>query len=540
MKKITLFIFLFSMSFSFAQVLSEDFEGGLTVPLDWTNNDLQGGGEVWAIATGGEAVGYTPPNTDYYTAGLMTGNYALFDSDGYGGSIAENAALESPVFDCSGLTLIELSFNHFFTAGYGGFGYVEVYNGTAWIEVASYTGAAQADSSVGNVALDVTTELSGVTNAQVRFRWFGDYSWGWAFDDVVVQEGPSCLVPDTFAAVAITDTSFELTWSDANPGTPTWEIEWGTEGFAQGAGTTVSGLTTATYNFMGLTADTAYDFYIRTNCGGAEGDSEWVGPVSFLSAYDCSTYSIPYAQTFDNNNAFVSCFTVEDVDADGIAWISQQDLDLDGDTVPETFATNGNSATVKNDWLFSPAFSLEADTEYEVTTIFNTFSGNGNFEAFIVDAPNSTATQIATLFSQTGIVPQGAFAELEDMAYENVNQFTPTAAGTYYIAYHSFGAASSGFILMFDSNLDATLGVNDFETNTFKHFYNKNTDILTIESSNLAFDAIQLYNILGQNVINKALSQTTETINLSALKDGVYLAKVTINGQSQTVKLLKQ
>lgn len=189
MKKITLLFLLLSVSLSFGQVvLDEDFEAGLTIPAGWTNNDIQGGGEVWAFATGGEAVGFNSPNTIYYSDAAMSGNYAIFDSDGYGGAIVENAALTSPSFDCTALTDVVLTFNHFFTAGFGGIGYVEVYDGTSWIEVASYTGASQTDSSFGAEGINVTTELAGVANAQVRFRWTGDFAWGWAFDDVIVRQ----------------------------------------------------------------------------------------------------------------------------------------------------------------------------------------------------------------------------------------------------------------------------------------------------------------------------------------------------------------
>lgn len=252
----------------------------------------------------------------------------------------------------------------------------------------------------------------------------------------------------------------------------------------------------------------------------------------------CDT-TIPNNQTFDDNNVFLACYSRQDVDGDGISWISQQDLDLDGDTVPETFATNGNSTVVKNDWLFSPGFSLTGGVEYEVTSIFNTFSGNGSLAAFVTDAPSSTAPNQIPLFSQTNIVPQGVFATLETNAYVQSNTFTPATSGTYYVAYHSFGPASSGFILLFDSNLSSTLSVDEFENNTFKHFYNKDTDVLTMTSSTLAFDNVELYNLLGQQVLNKSLSLTNETVNMSSLEDGVYLAKVSIQGRTQTVKILK-
>lgn len=259
-----------------------------------------------------------------------------------------------------------------------------------------------------------------------------------------------------------------------------------------------------------------------------------------LTPITCN-YSVPYTETFDDNNQFLICYDKEDGDGDGISWISQQDLDLDGDTVPETFATNGNStAGAKEDWLFSPALSLTAGTEYTVTSIFNAFSGTGSLEAFIVDAPSSTATQVATLFSNASVTTQGDFATLETMAYQEENNFTPTTSGDYHIAYRSFGAASSGFILLFDSELITTpLSVDEFDSNTITYFYNSNTNSLNLKSSTLAFSNIEVYDILGKQVLNKKLNSNEETINLSATQEGVYIAKVSTNYGTKTIKFVK-
>jgi hypothetical protein len=270
-------------------------------------------------------------------------------------------------------------------------------------------------------------------------------------------------------------------------------------------------------------------------------DNQWsdAGFDFELTYFTCS-YDLPYTETFDLDYTFTSCYTTEDVDADTISWITQQNLDLDGDGSVETFATNGNStANTKNDWLFSPPLSLTGGIEYNVTSIFNTFGGNGSLEAFIVDAASSTATQIATLFSQTDIVPQGEFATLETLAYQEMNSFTPGTDGDYFIAYHSFGPASSGFILLFDSNLESLLSVDEFQSNLFTHFYNKTTDILSLESSSSAFDNVYLYNILGQQVKTQRLNNTSETVDMSSLTDGVYLVQVTLQGKTKTIKIIK-
>ena len=142
MRKITLLMALvFSSGLMFGQVvLTEDFESGLTIPVGWTNNDIAGNGEVWTVETGGEAALLTAGNMNVYSAGGADGNYAAFDSDAYGDNMtAEEAALESPVFDCSALTSVTLSYNHYFAGNFGGSGFVEVNDGSGWTQVAMYS-----------------------------------------------------------------------------------------------------------------------------------------------------------------------------------------------------------------------------------------------------------------------------------------------------------------------------------------------------------------------------------------------------------------
>jgi len=552
MRNFTLLLLFISVNFAFSQVLSEDFEAGLSLPSGWTNNDIAGGGEVWTFGSGGEAVGYNPPNTIYYTDGLMAGNYALFDSDGYGGTIAEEAALESPSFNCSGLTAVQLSFNHFFTAGYGGIGYVEVYNGSSWIEVASYTGADQAESSFGLEEIDVSTELAGVSNAQVRFRWVGDYSWGWAVDNIIVEEGPSCFVPDSFSAGTVTPNSFEINWADSNVGTPTWEIEWGLQGFTQGAGTSVTGLTSTTYTFPSLTADTVYEFYIRTNCGGSEGDSEWIGPISFTSAYDCSILSIPYTENWSNENLYLSCYSAEDTNADSLSWSFNTGVnDLDGDGTDDNFINvfPQSAGIAKDDWVFTPPFYGTAGTDYTISIKYNSVdvnaTANESFNLVITDTPSSSATNQTTIGSYSGITQAGTYGDtsgndLITQAYTSTASYTPNVDGDFHVAIHAnTPAADSDVFFILEIVITETLSVDEFDLSTFKHFYNKDLKVLNLESSNQPLTNVEIFSITGQNVLQKNLSSTTGSIDVSQLSNGIYLAKVNIGGNMQTIKFVK-
>jgi hypothetical protein len=86
---------------------------------------------------------------------------------------------------------------------------------------------------------------------------------------------------------------------------------------------------------------------------------------------------------------------------------------------------------------------------------------------------------------------------------------------------------------------DGILSVDEFANNTFIHAYNKDSNNLTLNSS-LPLSSIEVFNILGQRVINQSLSQSNEVIEMSNLKDGMYIAKVSVKGQTQTIKILKQ
>ena len=51
--------------------------------------------------------------------------------------------------------------------------------------------------------------------------------------------------------------------------------------------------------------------------------------------------------------------------------------------------------------------------------------------------------------------------------------------------------------------------------------------------------SIEIYSILGQNMLSKSLSKTTELIDISTLNDGIYLVKVYTDGNFETIKFIK-
>jgi len=56
----------------------------------------------------------------------------------------------------------------------------------------------------------------------------------------------------------------------------------------------------------------------------------------------------------------------------------------------------------------------------------------------------------------------------------------------------------------------------------------------------MPMDNIVLYNILGQGVLNKTLSQTEEKLDLSTLNKGIYIGQVRFDNVIKTIKFVKQ
>jgi len=276
-----------------AQVLfSEDFTSttGTTPPAGWTNNDIEGGGEVWYFDNPGGQTLNLP----------ISDPAAIFDSDfNMSGSGPEDAALESPAFDASAVTgYIMLSFDHYFydDSEFGGTGaqyFVEVWDGTTWVEVLSGTEDTQDPE---HVVINITTAANNDIAAQVRFRWTGDYGYWWILDNIVVEE-VSCAPIIDLVVDGVTSNSIDISWTAGGTETD-WNIEYGPSGFIPGSGTPGTASGSAIFTASSLTANTNYDFYVQADCGAGD-QSAWLGPISGYTGY-CE-FQASYTDYYINN-----------------------------------------------------------------------------------------------------------------------------------------------------------------------------------------------------------------------------------------------
>jgi len=157
-------------------VLSETFSSG-SLPSGWSNVDNNGNG-VWQFNNpGGRTLNSTTGAT----------GFAIFDSDLYGSGITENADLITPAIDCSTLTAVTLTFEHYYKAISGQTGQVSVSgdNGATWTLLNTWT------SSTANAALaqyDISAVAAGQSQVKIKWHFQGTWGWWWAIDDINIFE----------------------------------------------------------------------------------------------------------------------------------------------------------------------------------------------------------------------------------------------------------------------------------------------------------------------------------------------------------------
>ncbi|MFM7380009.1 MAG: fibronectin type III domain-containing protein, partial [Bacteroidota bacterium] len=114
---------------------------------------------------------------------------------------------------------------------------------------------------------------------------------------------PPCQAPTALAVNSLTNTSASLGWG-AVSGASSYEIRVQAAGLGTptGSGTIVS---TNSFNATGLTPNTSYEYYVRTNCVGGL-FSTWSGPSTFLT--NCNSVNIPLLENFEPASSTRGCW----------------------------------------------------------------------------------------------------------------------------------------------------------------------------------------------------------------------------------------
>lgn len=220
-----------------------------------------------------------------------------------------------------------------------------------------------AGNEVRHLNANNTNDLSPIVSSYstVGVDYSGTLSYS-GFKLCISQDNGCRMISNV--GVTVDTTAVALSWSENGSATG-WQIEYGTEGYPLGEGTTLMS-SDSSITVSGLVELEKYDFYIRPQCGGA-----WFGPVKIMTK---AHYWIDIVET--QPDGYVASIEMDQYgrypitvsSAEGLAWWAKQvrdsivdfcttvnlaaDIDLGGylwKPVYEYYGTfNGNGHTISN------------------------------------------------------------------------------------------------------------------------------------------------------------------------------------------------
>ncbi len=111
----------------------------------------------------------------------------------------------------------------------------------------------------------------------------------------------------------------------------------------------------------------------------------------------------------------------------------------------------------------------------------------------------------------------------------------PVVTGQAYYVYVANMGGSTDIVI----DGDFFLGANDNKIEGFAYYPNPTTGVVNLSSIDL-IENVEVYNILGQKVVDQNVNAVNTNIDITGLSVGAYIMKVSINGQVGTYKIIKR
>ena len=346
---------------------------------------------------------------------------------------------------------------------------------------------------------------------------------------IVVPEAPSCDMPSALTLDGVTTTTATISWTAGGTET-TWEYVVDVIGSDEPTGTGYS-TTSNPLSVTGLTANTSYDFYVRADCGGGD-FSNWT-KGSFSTQCDLADGALSHNfDTLDNNDFVVdaSCWSVVN-QGDANTWGLVQNS-----TTNNIYWSIQWSSTAHDDYLYSPPITVLDG----VTDAFN-FKGwsysssyEESIDLLVVDATDNAV--IATLESDLDLPYAADAADATRFTYD----LSAYEGQDVKIGFHS-STTNLYYAYIDEFTLDAfsTLGTANNILEGFTLYPTIVKEELNFRSQNKV-EAITVFNLLGQKVFSGAPNTNNSSINLSNLRPGVYVVKVSAEGKTGSYKIVKE
>ncbi|NUY81755.1 T9SS type A sorting domain-containing protein [Flavobacterium sp. MAH-1] len=354
-----------------------------------------------------------------------------------------------------------------------------------------------------------------------------------AFIDNIKLE-QSCDVPSGFTILA-TQSSLSLEWDSEAA-----EFEVAIvphDGNAPFSGMVIS---TKNHQFDNLPQSTAYDIFVRSNCDGNR--SGWIKvhattlPEPITAPYYQNQNVISSAKAAPQFNkssdifyntvpSSLSLFTKQT----GLPWIG-------GDAPTEEQAWNANRAYVSAmkyridaTQLATVAFKADIKQQYYYQSpLTNWFRVLVNGQQFGPSRHANVSTNDPFSILTLDLTPYAG--QIIDVTLESCSKYTTYVNGGHMNLTRLRSIQVQGTPL---------LDVADEQKKTFSVFPNPTQGLVSILASK-ELSHVEVLDISGKKIRDFEVSGMMADLDISGLQSGTYLVKVTANGTSETVKVIKQ
>lgn len=190
---------------------------------------------------------------------------------------------------------------------------------------------------------------------------------------ITVTAAPSCMQPATPVVSNITTTGADLAWTTEGTQTQFQYVVMASGTEADWTGATL--VTSMTATLSGLTANTAYDVYVRAYCGETEQSDAVM--VSFRTACDVIT-TFPWSENFDEvavGNIEIPCWNNEHIAGTGTKLFAVTTYSSSGNTTNLGQLPDMSSGTITD--LTLPTMAIPAANAYEFNiSVYRNASGS--------------------------------------------------------------------------------------------------------------------------------------------------------------------
>lgn len=163
---------------------------------------------------------------------------------------------------------------------------------------------------------------------------------------------------------------------------------------------------------------TIFRYQVEAHHGGKTSAATWSNKIGLGS------YALPHSHAFDTPESIYE-YIIVDANNDGSTW-GFTERSATGNCAYYIYSDNEG-----DDWMFTPAFRMEAGKMYEVTAMVGSFSTFMGVEALEIKAGKSATPEAMTM----EVLPK---TELEWQTVEPVSGWVcPTETGTYTIGFHA-------------------------------------------------------------------------------------------------------